>query len=30
LSDVSMDNNGEASLVVPSKTDYQFYNIKTK
>ena len=29
-SDVSMDNNGEASLVVPSKTDYHFYKIKTK
>jgi hypothetical protein len=30
LSDVSMDNNGEASLVVPSNADYQFYKIKTK
>jgi hypothetical protein len=29
-SDVSMDNSGEASLLVPSNTDYHFYKIKTK
>jgi len=29
-SEVRIDNNGEATLFVPNKGDYQFYKIKTK
>jgi subtilisin family serine protease len=29
-SDVSIDDNGEATLFVPNKEDYHFYKIKTK